>query len=157
MIRYHHRQFATAIVTSLFIATAGALVLGFALPVARYLPLGAAFLFAVCAFIFSSLTIEVTDRSLRWWFGPGLLKKEVPLHTIQDVKTGKSRLADGWGIHYTGKGKLYNASGYPMIIVDIAAGPPFMLGTDEPERLQAAILDALAAATRNAPRPRPGG
>ena len=36
----------------------------------------------VSAFTFSSFTITVGDGRLAWWFGPGLLRKEIPLAAV---------------------------------------------------------------------------
>ncbi len=100
-------------------------------------------LFAASSILFSSLTIQVTDRSLRWHFGPGLFRKEVPLADVEWAEVTETKLVHGWGIHLTPRGWLYNVSGFQAVAVRLRTGKQFLLGSDEPERLRTAILRAL--------------
>lgn len=95
-----------------------------------------------CAWLFSSLTIEITDHELRWRFGPGLIQKSVPLAEIvaaEPVRTGPS-----WGIHWSpGKGWLYNVSGFNAVAVTLRSGKKFALGTDEPQVLNKQLAEVI--------------
>ena len=93
----------------------------------------------IAAFVFSSLTIAVRDGQLSWWFGPGLVKKTVPVSTIASVEVTTTSLINGWGIHLTGRGWLYNVAGRDAVLVTQRDGKRFLLGTDEPEFLAQAI------------------
>ena len=144
MIRYEHTQRGTTILVTFL---AGALLL---LAMASILPARQGLLFTIigvlgiCGFLFSSLTVRVTERTLRWEFGFGLLRKEVPLAEIEGTEVTRTTFLQGWGIHYTDRGWLYNVSGFQAVVVSLKSGKTFLLGTDEPERLQAAIRHALS-------------
>jgi len=96
----------------------------------------------MCAWLFHSLTIEITDRELRWRFGPGLIRKSVPLAEIvsaEPVRTGPS-----WGIHWSPRtGWLYNVSGFDAVAVRLLGGKKFSLGTDEPQALAARLAEVI--------------
>ena len=96
----------------------------------------------VTAWLFRSLTIEITDRELRWRFGPGLIRKSVPLHEIisaEPVRTGPS-----WGIHWSPRtGWLYNVSGLDAVAVTLRNEKKFALGTDEPQVLATRLAEVI--------------
>ena len=46
---------------------------------------------------------------------------------------------DGWGIHLTARGWLYNVRGRDAVLVTLRGGKSFLLGTDEPALLAAAL------------------
>jgi hypothetical protein len=97
----------------------------------------------VCAWLFHSLTIEITERELRWRFGPGLIHKSVPLNEI--VSAAPMRIGPSWGIHRGPRtGWLYNVSGFDAVAVTLRSRKIFTLGTDEPEALSAAIRQQIS-------------
>ena len=144
MIRYEHTQRGTVVVVCFFVAAAVFLFLQALIPAPRFVLVVAAGVLVLGVFLFCSLTVRITDRALRWHFGPGLIHKQVPLSEIQGVQITRTRLLYGWGIHLTPKGWLYNVSGFQAVVVRLKSGKQFLLGTDEPERLQAALLHALS-------------
>jgi hypothetical protein len=93
------------------------------------------------AWLFRSLTIEITDRELRWCFGPGLIRKSVPLSEIVSATPVRTNVLEGWGIHLSRYGWLYNVSGFDALAVTLRSGKRFALGTDEPQ----ALVERLAA------------
>lgn len=99
----------------------------------------------VSVWIFSSLTISVDGMHLRWAFGPGFVRKAVPLAEIAHVERTRSSPIYGWGIHLTPRGWLYNVWGLDAVWVRLRGGKQFLLGTDEPDRLVEAIQRALPA------------
>jgi hypothetical protein len=144
MILYEHTQRGTILLAALLVAAAmcfGVSTLATAPPFVVPMLFG---VFVVCAYMFSSLTIQVTVRSLRWHFGPGLFRKEVPLSEIQWAEVAETRWVHGWGIHLTPRGWLYNVSGFHAVAFRRTSGKEFLLGTDEPERLRAAVLRAIS-------------
>jgi hypothetical protein len=143
MIRYEHTQRGTVVIVTLVGAAAVCLAVSTALPAPPYVAPMVFGVFVVCAYMFSSLTIQITGRTLRWHFGPGIFRKEIPLSEIQGAEITETRLVHGWGIHLTPRGWLYNVSGFQAVAIRLRSGKGFLLGTDEPERLQAAILRAI--------------
>jgi len=89
--------------------------------------------------LFSSLTIEVADGELRSHFGPGFWRKRWPLADVAGAEPAPIRAWEGWGIRFTPQGMLYDVSGTKSVEVHLRSGTSFRLGSDEPERLLAAI------------------
>ena len=96
------------------------------------------------AWLFSSLTVRVSDSHLHWHFGPGLLRWKRPLAEIESVVRGQSTWLDGWGIRLTRFGLLYNIAGTDYVKVSLSNGKAFALGTDDPDGLLAALGGAGA-------------
>lgn len=144
MVRYEHTQRGTVVIVALVSAAGVCLAVSAALSGPPYVAPMVFGVFVVCAYMFSSLTIQIAGRSLRWHFGPGIFRKEIPLSEIQGVEITETRLIHGWGIHHTPRGWLYNVSGFQAVAIRLRSGKEILLGTDEPERLRAAILRAIA-------------
>lgn len=100
-------------------------------------------IFGGAAVVFSSLTIEIRDGKLRSYFGPGLPAKKVDLHDVESVHVVENPWYFGWGIRVTPEGMLYNVSGLQAVEIKMKNGRRFRLGTDEPEVLRGAILNAI--------------
>ncbi|HTK52005.1 MAG TPA: hypothetical protein VL308_08980 [Gemmatimonadaceae bacterium] len=109
---------------------------------ARIAVIAAAIVMVISAFAFSSLTIAVREGQLSWWFGPGLVKKTVPLSTIVSAEPTTTSILNGWGIHFTGRGWLYNVAGRQAVLVTRQGGKRFLLGTDEPDSLAHIIMSS---------------
>jgi hypothetical protein len=99
-------------------------------------------LLAVMAVLFASLTIEIQGGLLTVWFGPGLIRKRVPLATIRSCEVVRNPWWYGWGIRWTPRGWLYNVSGHSAVELTLQNGRRLRIGTDEPERLCQAIDQA---------------
>jgi hypothetical protein len=145
---YEHTQRSGRLLLLFCLAGAGALA-ALALPAVRALPAGPRFTLAAAALAFvvgglgfSSFTIRVGDGRLAWHFGPGLVRKSVPLGEIAAAEPATTSWVDGWGIHLTRRGWLYNVAGHNAVLVTMRDGKRFMLGTDEPAALIAAIRAA---------------
>lgn len=93
--------------------------------------------------LFSSLTVKIDNGQLKFSFGPGWIRKTIELSTIADCRPGKSAWYNGWGIHLTNKGWLYNVSGWEVVEITLKNGHKIFLGTDEPETLTQAIKSSL--------------
>lgn len=89
----------------------------------------------VFAWFFRSLTVEIDERELRWYFGSGLIHKSVALEEIVSSKPVRTNLMEGWGIHMSRYGRLYNVSGFDAVAVTLRSGKRFAIGTDEPQVL----------------------
>ena len=103
---------------------------------------------SLIAWLFHSLTIEISDGELRWRFGPGWIRKRVPLDLITSAEPVRTRVLEGWGIHLSRFGWLYNVSGFEAVAIRMKNGQHFALGTDESQALLAAIRAASGAAPR---------
>jgi transcriptional regulator with XRE-family HTH domain len=139
---YKHKQwgFATLIIMPLI----AAVILGIndvvSLPAA-----GIGVLFGVLTLVaitFSSMTIEVNESEISWYFGPGLFKKSLPLEEVGQCKKVKNPLWMGIGIHAYGTGWIYNVSGLLGVEIELKGGSFIRLGSDQPNYLVQAIEDA---------------
>lgn len=93
--------------------------------------------------LFSSMTVEVNEREVSWFFGPGVLKKSLLLDEIGSCKKVNNPIWMGFGIHAFGTGWIYNVSGLLGVEIELKSGSFVRLGTDEPNYLVQAIHDAL--------------
>jgi hypothetical protein len=132
MKSYSHTQKATSLV--LFTSMIG---VGIAIVAAVTLPLLfiPAAIVLLAAWNFHSLRIEIEDGELRWRFGPGWIRRRVRLADIESVKIVRTSFLEGWGIHYSRFGWLYNVSGFDAVAITLRNGKRFCLGTDEPQVL----------------------
>jgi len=142
MTTYSHRQFGSVIVIGLAGSALACLVAAAMLPSGGWIGVLMAAILGLCCVLFASLTIEVGHGLLHWSFGLGLISNTVPLEEICSAEAVRTRLWDGWGIHLTTRGWLYNVSGFDAVALSLKSGKRFVLGTDEPEELVAAIHEA---------------
>lgn len=102
---------------------------------------------AVCAIVgwtWGALTVRIQGGELQVRFGIGWPRKTIPLAEIASVEVTRTTFLEGWGLHRTRRGWLYNVSGFDAVLLTLASGPSMMVGTDEPRRLKAAIERAQA-------------
>ena len=101
MILYEHTQRGTVILAALLIGVAICSALATLAPAPPFVVPMVFGVFVVCAYMFSSLTIQITGRTLCWYFGPGLFRKKILLSDIRGAEVALTRLIHGWGIHRT--------------------------------------------------------
>jgi len=150
-VLYHHTQPAHAVRFLTFIAIGGALAAVLFAPEVRkpgwypdaILLLLAAVLALVVA-LFWSMTVQVTGEDLEFWFGPGVIRRRVPLAEIATAETVRTTIWQGWGIHWTTRGWLYNVSGFDAVRVHLKTGKAILVGTDEPGALAGAIREGIS-------------
>lgn len=138
MTNYVHTQPAHAITYPLAAIVVMLVGVAFLSPIARVAILIAVPL-ALCAWMFSKLTVTIDEQKLRASFGPGLIYKDVPLSKIESAVPVRTTFAQGWGIHLTRFGWLYNVSGRDAVAIRLRDGSQLAIGTDQPEELAAAI------------------
>jgi len=133
---YQHTQTGKVILISVGAMAALLVIIG-----ATVFPpvLFALVILVLMAWLFHSLTIEITDGELRWRFGPGWIHKRVSLGEIASAQVVRTLVLEGWGIHYSRFGWLYNVSGFGAVAITLRNGKRFCLGTDEPEVLAAKL------------------
>jgi len=96
-------------------------------------------LVVVIAFLFSSLTVEVGEGELRWYFGPGLWSYRLPLAEIRDVGIVRNRWWNGWGIRIAPGFRLYNVSGLDAVELRVGPNDIRRIGTDDLQGLAQAL------------------
>lgn len=92
--------------------------------------------------LFATLSTQVTDKELHWSLGIGLIQKRLSLKDIESVRKVRNKVWWGWGIRYFGEGWLYNVSGLNAIEIVQTDSKVTRVGTDEPDELLQAILQA---------------
>jgi len=138
---YRHTQFGTLTIALI----AGViLILGATIPLFGPHPITVSImvLLGILGSLFASMTVAVDHRSVRIAFGPGWPRRDVSIPSIRRAEAIRTRWYDGWGIHATARGLLYNVSGFDAVDVTLTDGRHILIGTDQPADLQAAILEA---------------
>ena len=98
--------------------------------------------FGLAAYV--TLTVEVDAERVLARFGIGLIRKSIPLTDIARCEVVRTPSWWGWGMHWTPSGWLYNVSGRAAVRLEMTSQRPVMIGSDEAERLKAAIDARLA-------------
>jgi hypothetical protein len=89
--------------------------------------------------MFCCLTIEIDRQRLRCFFGPGLIRRTIPLREIVSARPVRNRWYYGWGIRMTSTGWMFNVSGLDAVELALAAGSRFRIGTDRPDEVVRAL------------------
>jgi hypothetical protein len=139
---YRHTQVSRAMVGGMGIAWAAAV--WWSLRVSGPVPLTTAALVGLVLVLFSTLTVIVRDGAMDVFFGPGLIRRRIPLGRIREVRVVKTPWYYGWGIRLTPTGWLWNVSGLDGVEVQFDDGHRFRVGSDEPNRLAEALLRVLS-------------
>jgi hypothetical protein len=139
---YRHRQIGWTIIIVLGLAALFAAAASLTTP--RPTSLLVIAVLILTGLLFSSLTIEITESELVWFFGPGFLKKRVALSGIASAAPARNKWWWGWGVRLTPRGWLYNVDGLEAVEINKRDGASFRLGTDESQ----ALARALGSATR---------
>ena len=108
-------------------------------------------LFAIIALtvvLFAALTVEVDAAEIRVRFGVGIVRKTMAMADVVSCERLRTRIWWGWGLHWTPSGWLYNVGGREAVRVILARERPIIIGSDEAERLKAAIDARIAARQR---------
>ncbi|MBA4311418.1 MAG: hypothetical protein C0417_02195 [Chlorobiaceae bacterium] len=139
-MEYRHTQFGTVIIFGVGIVIAAILV---HFLVSGSIPpneAGVAILLLLTLFLFASLTVEINNGSVVCRFGPGLIRKEIKLSDITEVRPVTNSWLAGWGIRWIpGRYMLWNVSGFQAVELTLTNGKRFRIGTDEPDLLVHAI------------------
>jgi hypothetical protein len=96
------------------------------------------------AILFSSLTVEVEGRELRWYFGPGLWRHRLPLSAIREVSVVRNHWWHGLGIRMAPGPRFYTVSGLDAVELRVGPNDIRRIGTDDAHGLAAAIRAALS-------------
>lgn len=107
--------------------------------------------------MFYSLTVEIDGRQVRCFFGPGLIRRTIPLHEIVAARPVRNRWYYGWGIRLTSNGWMYNVSGLDAVELSLASGARFRIGTDRPVELIRSLAEVTTLAAPPPADPPRGG
>jgi len=91
------------------------------------------------ALLFFSLTIVIDEQKLRWYFGFGIISKDVELSQIAQTSAYKTKWYQGIGIRMLSDGWLYNASVGQAVKITLADGKNIYLGCKDAGALQQAL------------------
>ncbi len=110
---------------------------------------GVGALVAVLALSFHFLTVREDGAHLSLRFGPlPLLRKRIPYELIRSVRVSRSKLIDGWGIHWVpGRGWTYNLCGFDCVELELDGGKRARIGTDDTAGLLAHLQGRIAQRT----------
>jgi hypothetical protein len=136
--RYYHTQRGTLMLAAMLFA---AIVWAFVtMPLSGRWPVWAVAIgFLVLAWLFSSLTVEVNEHELRWYFGPGIWRYRIALDEIENVRTVRNHWWNGFGIRMGPGFRLYNVSGLDAVELRLKTGDIRRIGTDDPQGLATAL------------------
>jgi hypothetical protein len=102
-------------------------------------------LLALGLLTYATLTIDVDDNRILARFGIGIIRRAIPVADITRCEIVRTPVWWGWGLHWTPSGWLYNVSGRAAVRLELKGQRPLMIGSDDTERLKAAIDARLAA------------
>jgi hypothetical protein len=135
---YRHKQSGTLILLSSVLA--GLVGAALAWRAGQWPPaIAVIVLLLVIAFLFSSLTVEVGEAELRWYFGPGLWTYRLPIAEIKEVGIVRNHWWNGWGIRTAPGFRLYNVSGLDAVELRVGPSDVRRIGTDDPQGLADAL------------------
>lgn len=159
MERYRHTQRSGQVTAVLLLATAalGWTLAGPALvdPPSRWALALVCGIVVVLFALFSSLTVTVGAGRVDVRFGPGLFGTSVALSEVVAVGVVTNPWWARWGISHVGAGTRFTLPGRDAVELELRNGRRYRIGTDEPDRLAAAIREAagLGSATMEPARP----
>jgi len=121
------------------------------------LNLAIAGMFLLISLMMASLRVRDDSDHLSLCFGPlPVFRRQIPYAEMQSVEADRSRLIDGWGIHYIfGRGWTYNLWGFDCVKLTLQSGKIIRIGTDDRAGLLAFLQTKLAqrSAQTDAPSP----
>jgi hypothetical protein len=138
MTRYLHTQIGYAIFVALDLSIILIVVLLF-LYEFDWIPVIVLFVLGLCSILFASLTVEIDEEKLSVRFGPGIIRKKIPLQHIVAYQQVRSHWYNGWGIRRISGGWMYNVSGLDAVELLLQNGGKFRIGTNDPEGLTGAL------------------
>jgi hypothetical protein len=92
--------------------------------------------------VFSTMTIDVSDDAVEWWFTFGLLRQRVAMSEIQFATSTRVSLLNGLGIRTNGRDWLWIVSGSNAVTLELRNGKKIGLGSPEAQDL-AVLIDGI--------------
>ena len=98
----------------------------------------------LCAILFYKLKTEVFSDQIKVSFGIGLIKKQIELKHVTEVKVVKNSWLMGWGIRYILNGWMWNIWGLKAVELHFSNKKSiFRIGSQDPVILKQKIEDQL--------------
>ena len=138
---YQNKQIGTALMLIMGIVLCINLILALVLGVAGLWPVF--IILTLLTFLFSSLSIQVDNDEINWFFGPGFWKKSIKIESIKSATIIKTRWYYGLGIRLIPSGWLYNVSGTTAVQIELKEGTKIHLGSNDANKLLQAIQSRL--------------
>ncbi len=85
--------------------------------------------------LFYSMTIVITPEHLIFSMGIGLIRKKIPLSSIEACVPTRISIIHGWGIKILRGGLQFNVTGLKAVDIKLKNGRFYRLGTPEPEKI----------------------
>ena len=94
---------------------------------------------------FTTLSVSIDENYLRIKFGYGIFRKKFSTSEIASATQVKNHWYYGWGIRlwFCPKMWIFNVSGFDAVEIRMKNGKIYRIGTNEPEKLEAAIKQAI--------------
>lgn len=91
---------------------------------------------------FWTLNVEITQEKIVLKFGYGFVRTSFNRSDVISAKSVKNKWYFGWGVRrwFWPKMWIYNVSGFDAVEIVLKNGNMYRIGTDEPEKLERAIL-----------------
>ena len=114
-------------------------------PVLFWLQLSVAATLVLVSLMFQRLSVRDAVDHLVVRFGPlGVFGTRIPYDDITFVRRGRSRLIDGWGVHWIpGRGTTYNLWGFDCVQLTLR-GHTVRIGSDDAEGLASFLETRIA-------------
>ncbi len=100
-------------------------------------------LMVVALYLFNSLIVRVNSEKIYVAFGPGLIKRIIPVSKIISAEKVWNKWYYGFGIRLVPGGTMFNVAGYDAVELKLSDGKVFRIGTDEPDALLNAIQSQM--------------
>lgn len=95
---------------------------------------------------FVTLSVSIDENYLRVKFGYGIFRKKFSMSEIASATQVKNHSYYGWGIRlwFWPPMWIFNISGFDTVEIRMKNGKIYRIGTDEPEKLESAIKQAVS-------------
>lgn len=110
-------------------------------------------LIAVLSWIFSIMTVEISETGIRWFFRGRWFGGFIPIAEIREADVTYFGWQVGYGHRWTKRGSLYRAWGLDVVQIHRQNGKPVFLGAEDTAAMVRAIEEMqerwLEAANQN--------
>ncbi len=146
-VQYEHTQAGrTTLLVAVFLIIIGAVSLPAIYDedqVSALILLAAIVVVLFTVIVFNRLTVIVAYGAITAKFGWGWPKRSHAFVEIAGIRQVRNACIYGWGSRWIPGGWMYNVWGRDAVELALTSGQRFRIGTDEPERLLAALPQEL--------------